>query len=76
MENVRVPFSIHTLAAAAQGILSVLAERAGKTTPLQASLSEPPKELRDAVLRAMRGPQNFLKHAAEILTASCRSRQD
>jgi hypothetical protein len=62
--NKRDALSIHTLAAAAQGILTVLIERAGKTTPLQDSIAAAvPAELKDRVHQALRGPQNFLKHA-------------
>jgi hypothetical protein len=62
--NDRDTLAIHTLAAAAQGILHVLAKRAGKSTPLQESLvAAVPEGLRAKVEVALRGPQNFLKHA-------------
>lgn len=62
--NERDVLSIHTLSAAAQGILHVLAKRAGKSTPMKESLSAGiPGELRRKVEAALRGPQNFLKHA-------------
>lgn len=62
--NDRDTLSIHTLAAAAQGILHVLLKRTGKTSPMQESLlTSLPDELSAKVQKALRGPQNFLKHA-------------
>ena len=62
--NDRDALAIHTLATAAEGVLETLVARAGKTTPLQDSLAaQIPPELQKTVTQAMRGPQNFLKHA-------------
>jgi hypothetical protein len=61
--NERDPLPIHTLAAAAQGVLETLVVVAGKSTPLQDSLGHFPLDLAQEVRQAMRGPQNFLKHA-------------
>lgn len=61
--NSREALSVHTLAAAAQGILHVLSERAGKKSPLQESLAALPVDLKKKIEVALRGPQNFLKHA-------------
>jgi hypothetical protein len=54
------PVSIHTLGAAADGILRDLS-----TTPTltQRGLEELPPELRTAIEKALKVPQNFLKHA-------------
>lgn len=62
--NERDPLAIHTLAAAAGGVLEALIVRAGKTTPLHDSLAgNIPPDLEKTVHQALRGPQNFLKHA-------------
>jgi hypothetical protein len=57
------PVSIHTLAAAAQGILQHLGSHESSPMLLERSLAQIPKELADEIRTSIRKPQNFFKHA-------------
>lgn len=57
------PVSIHTLAAAAHEILRNLGAMTSSPMLLERSMEQLPPELRDAIQKGMRIPQNFFKHA-------------
>lgn len=62
--NDRDIISVHTLAAAAYEIVETIAQKRGSSTLVQRSLLNfLPDDLVKDVRKAMRTPQNFLKHA-------------
>ena len=64
------PVSVHTLAAAAHGLVEDLAAVAGQRTPIHQTLVDQlPPDLVEQVRKAGRGVQNFLKHADRDPTA-------